>query len=450
MDKLYLHAGTHKTGSTALQQFLNMNRTWLASQDICYPEPSGYSHSSSAQALRKNNPLPLQANLDEIRNSGKRVGLLSAEDFRYHPERIKDALKEDAGKLTVILYLRRQDDYLDSTYKERVKSPKRQETSTFDEYVKKYLTEEEPLQSKIDWYSMLQKWSNYFSKDQIVVRVYESDQFVGGNLFTDFLNTLGLEQSPSLTYPGVTDSNPSLSPYLTEFLRRTNAQRSQEEQATLIDLLQKVQPEIMARIPNVPQHFISPKQRISLLKRYHSSNQKVAQEFLGIQDGTLFQHPWPDPEGPFTPPGLGMGEVLPICMRLFLEEYQMLRHLEHSVNHLMHGTDETDLRHVLRDAPHPSDFRMWISSKCLKNSGNFDPDFYLKENPDVRESGTDPIIHFVTNGWKEGRDPNPNLNLLNYLQQHPKRIISGWNPLLFISEKGWSRVVALLLRVRFR
>ena len=44
--------------------------------------------------------------------------------------------------------------------------------------------------------------------------------------------------------------------------------------------------------------------------------------------------------------------------------------------------------------------------KLIEASGLFDAARYLRENPDVREAGVDPLDHYLGNGWKEGRTPN--------------------------------------------
>ncbi len=42
----------------------------------------------------------------------------------------------------------------------------------------------------------------------------------------------------------------------------------------------------------------------------------------------------------------------------------------------------------------------------IRNSGYFDPRYYLLRYPDVRKSDVDPLIHYVRHGWKEGRYPS--------------------------------------------
>ena len=43
----------------------------------------------------------------------------------------------------------------------------------------------------------------------------------------------------------------------------------------------------------------------------------------------------------------------------------------------------------------------------VRNSVFFDKNYYLGENPDVRASRMDPVVHYLAHGAKEGRDPSP-------------------------------------------
>ena len=44
----------------------------------------------------------------------------------------------------------------------------------------------------------------------------------------------------------------------------------------------------------------------------------------------------------------------------------------------------------------------------LISSGIFDSDYYLARYPDVMESEINPLIHYLSVGWKEGRSPSRN------------------------------------------
>src|SRR6185437_2789322 len=72
----------------------------------------------------------------------------------------------------------------------------------------------------------------------------------------------------------------------------------------------------------------------------------------------------------------------------------------------------------------------------LDISGLFDAAWYLLENPDVRASELDPLLHFCRYGWHEGRRPNRYFDPAWYLEQHPDVRSSEMNPLLHYLRHG--------------
>jgi hypothetical protein len=58
----------------------------------------------------------------------------------------------------------------------------------------------------------------------------------------------------------------------------------------------------------------------------------------------------------------------------------------------------------------------------------FDTAFYRTANPDVDQSGLEPIDHFMLAGWREGRDPHPRFSVRDYLEANPDVASSGLNP----------------------
>lgn len=47
---------------------------------------------------------------------------------------------------------------------------------------------------------------------------------------------------------------------------------------------------------------------------------------------------------------------------------------------------------------------------------HFDADYYLTNNPDVAQAGVDPVLHYCSQGWREGRDPQPGFSTAYYLE----------------------------------
>lgn len=67
---------------------------------------------------------------------------------------------------------------------------------------------------------------------------------------------------------------------------------------------------------------------------------------------------------------------------------------------------------------------------------DFDSNFYLTQNPDVKASGMDPLTHYNIYGYKEGRNPNVFFDTAYYLAQNPDVAIAGINPFTHFNEFG--------------
>jgi len=82
----------------------------------------------------------------------------------------------------------------------------------------------------------------------------------------------------------------------------------------------------------------------------------------------------------------------------------------------------------------------------------FDPRFYLAENPDVADGGGDPLDHFLTTGWREGRDPAPWFSVSDYLDLNPDIAAAGVNPFVHYLQAGRreGRMAKLELGFRYR
>ena len=78
--------------------------------------------------------------------------------------------------------------------------------------------------------------------------------------------------------------------------------------------------------------------------------------------------------------------------------------------------------------------------RIITESGLFDGSFYLKNNPDVLESGIDPLMHYLMHGCREGRNPSAWFSTNRYLNEHMENEPTMWNPLLHFIENGGDAV----------
>lgn len=65
-----------------------------------------------------------------------------------------------------------------------------------------------------------------------------------------------------------------------------------------------------------------------------------------------------------------------------------------------------------------------------------DREFYLNSNPDVRTAKLDPADHYLRDGWREGRNPNPNFDTNLYIRLHMTPVGKFYCPLLHYVEEG--------------
>ena len=79
--------------------------------------------------------------------------------------------------------------------------------------------------------------------------------------------------------------------------------------------------------------------------------------------------------------------------------------------------------------------------RFVKKSLCFDSDFYLKKYPDVAISEVDPLLHYLTVGFAEPRQPNALFDISYYLKQVPALQKTGHDPLIHFLHDGWRKGV---------
>jgi hypothetical protein len=135
--RCYIHVGTHKTGTTAIQRFLAANAAVLAARGTHYPRAGRLSesfpgHHNAAFELfgdpRFDPALGTFAEIvAEIAASRAPRACISSEDLEYLYRRppllaaARDALLAAGYRPVIVVYVRAQGDYLESLYAETVK-----------------------------------------------------------------------------------------------------------------------------------------------------------------------------------------------------------------------------------------------------------------------------------------------------------------------------------------
>ena len=81
--------------------------------------------------------------------------------------------------------------------------------------------------------------------------------------------------------------------------------------------------------------------------------------------------------------------------------------------------------------------KVTVTSAFTSPDPLFDVAFYLNRNPDVAAAGVDPYQHYMTSGWKEGRNPDAFFDDRYYLTQNADVAAAGVNPLTHFEQSGW-------------
>lgn len=134
--KLFLHVGTHKTGTTALQNFLTVNKQLLREQGVLIPvsgcvDPYSGHHNIAWELNDDHRFQSDYGTLDdlcaEISRSDCHTVIVSSEDFEYlysRPEALvtlKHCLNAVECQVEVIVFFREWGEYIISLYAELLK-----------------------------------------------------------------------------------------------------------------------------------------------------------------------------------------------------------------------------------------------------------------------------------------------------------------------------------------
>lgn len=223
-ETAFIHIGTEKTGTTTIQDFLVRNRAVLESAGYCLPvEICGQNHTRfAAYAMAddgRENDLHLRFG---IRNAQARARfdaelaadlartmeraasahslLISSEHLHSRLRttgelaKLKALLDRHVRTCKVIVYLRRQDELAVSRFSTRLKAGNAADAPIFP-------NPRGRLPVNYDYAALLDRIAEVFGEDNMIVRLYDRSQFVGGDLLSDFRAATGIDQALELDRP---------------------------------------------------------------------------------------------------------------------------------------------------------------------------------------------------------------------------------------------------------
>ncbi|WP_085808858.1 hypothetical protein [Sphingomonas sp. TZW2008] len=289
---IYLHIGLEKTGTTTIQQFLAANRAALRADGILFPLSPGEQNQtrlaafaldpdSSDSVLRRHEDDAADGDfrasfraafVAEAQASGCRQMVLSNEHCSSRLRTVEEiarlkALLDAVGRVKrVVVYLRRQDDFLISTYSTSIK------TGAVTRFA---LPRQRKVERRYDFAELLAGWAAVFGEAVIQPRLFAREELAGDDLLTDFCVAMDIA-TPGLAAGG-RRRNVSLSAEGVEYLRLLNAavardRRNGRDQRVLVNRVQRATPG--------PGISLSAASRRAFLATVAESNDAVRRRFF--------------------------------------------------------------------------------------------------------------------------------------------------------------------------
>jgi hypothetical protein len=306
----YIHIGVPKTATTTIQSFFTMHRDTLLQRGVLYPKSIANSdgdselHRALSVALEPDS-VPwldglrrhmqdrnvIASMLEETARTEAKTVVLSAESlaFMRRPETLRRALAPYSAR--VLVYLRRQDDFLASFYNQLIKS--RLYEATFDEFLRQHAHDAIDLRDfrtplpMCDYERLLKLWSGAFGSENILAGVYEDYDLPAG-ILRDIAAKMEIDIA-GLRPPGA-DTNPALRHSIVALKRRVNAFLSSEDERIYSERLFAAHNDCAEHLRSDEKVHAGIARRQSILARYREGNARVACKYF-VGRSELFDAP---------------------------------------------------------------------------------------------------------------------------------------------------------------
>ncbi len=357
MKVLHIHIGAPKTATTSIQFFCSENAAVLAKKGFCYPIfPFSYpgiapGHNGRFLLGKLKDENGVRNIAQEEKNFKEGMEIVN-ELFKKYDNivvsdesiwRGMDSEKKDLWevmmqeaekggfKLHIIVYFRRQDKYFLSHWNQQVKKQRSEET--FEAYADRI------NRLRLDYYGKLSRMAEIVGKENITVRRFESGQFEGGTIYSDFLTTLGLTLTEEYNVSQEV-RNTGLYGNTHEIKRLLNSFPEMKQGRTQYFIMETLQKCSDFSKEKYPAEMYSKEEIEAFLEPYKEGNRKIAEEYLNEQGKELFDNTVKDlpkwqKDNPYMLEDLIRFTGV-MGMSLYQENQQLKKELEELSNEFFH------------------------------------------------------------------------------------------------------------------
>ncbi len=289
-QKLYVHIGMPKTGSSAIQAFLALNESYLLKHGFCYPNHTGFKQAFQTSAGNVTDMRKWVENGNQqafkflLNQSTANHVILSSEilfiALKKYPKRFAELLAGAGKPFKIICYVREFGDLIESVVNQHIKN----------HFLVNYKKIDELVQNS-DYFNCLLEALKYFKNNEIVVKRYGEEYFYNGSIYEDFLQVLGLELDDSVIFPEKV-VNPSLNRAALELRILLNKSFFGQDNVDVMYHFNGVLAKFSVENKQGSMPLLTPELRSGLKKKYADKEQQFISHFFSDLNkyDDLFKH----------------------------------------------------------------------------------------------------------------------------------------------------------------
>ncbi len=295
-----------KTGTTSIQGFLSLNRDALKAAGWTLPKSPGLPNQTRLAAYARspsnwNDDLFVARGINDLDKleqfrvafaSDLRAEIAASNTENYimssehcsgrlrtigEVQMLHDLLYSMFDNIRILLYVRRQDDFVTSIYA----------TSVRVGNVKKFTSANIRWQSGCDFQHLLQPWISVFGEQSIILRLFDKRAMRNEDLVNDLCGVLNLDLSPSLVQPP--RLNQSYDEKILEFLRLLNQHLPRIKEGKMNKERGNLT-EILDRISSGKPGVLSNTARNQIMHLYRDSNAYILKKYFPEISYNPFQY----------------------------------------------------------------------------------------------------------------------------------------------------------------
>jgi hypothetical protein len=300
---IYIHIGTEKTGSTALQAVSGVNRKALSRHGILYPAVPGDRNHIRLTLFAADGPKTV--NLRRLAGLASNASFTNfrakfAEELRIEIEesrctriylsnehlssrlvskkeiiRLADVVRPLGEIVKIVVYLRPQAELFLSSYSTAIKAgrlkPLEPPAGIYDR--------------RYNYERTLSLWADVFGEENVLVRIYDRKTLVAGDVVKDFFSTIGFEPGSDIKIPAVVNArlDSVTLRFLQEFNRHVPSFVKGSVNPERGDIASALTKKSIISASGVSASILR-----KIAELYKESNGQIARRFLNRSDGKLF------------------------------------------------------------------------------------------------------------------------------------------------------------------